>query len=310
MDAAPQTAEVALLYHPQNQIFAWISTKNEKNATDSLLGYHRALYEHNFRIDFVHPSEFEMNILKNYKVLVIPFPYWLGEKICSKLDQWVEAGGVLIGEAYFAGWNVEQGHHEKIVPGYGLHEVFQTRQGLVEPVIGENTEIELLENLPYLHKGSVVKGSLVRESFFIEGARVLACHSNGQPAVTCAEYGKGKAILIGSYIGLPFHRQKCNQNANLIAGLVEYAMPISRPRVEGNAKVRIDILTGLKNQTMIIVQNLENRSAEITAHLPFKINNKLKEQFSSEILSSIELSAGKGSKISMQLTAKEVKVYC
>ena len=133
LNAKPIKAEVAILYNPENQIFSWASTGNEKTATNSLLGVHKALYEYNFNIDFIHPKEFEENILDNYKVLYIPFPYYLNEKICISIEKWVKSGGVIIGEAYFAGWNAEHGHHEKIVPGYGLHKVFKVRQGVVEP---------------------------------------------------------------------------------------------------------------------------------------------------------------------------------
>ncbi|MBP1631575.1 MAG: hypothetical protein H6Q15_2468, partial [Bacteroidetes bacterium] len=63
LDAKPKKAEVAILYNPENQIFAWASTGNEKTATDSLLGYHRALYERNYIVDFIHPIEFEKDIL-------------------------------------------------------------------------------------------------------------------------------------------------------------------------------------------------------------------------------------------------------
>ncbi|MGE5679531.1 MAG: beta-galactosidase, partial [Bacillota bacterium] len=106
-NAEPVKAEAALLYNPENQIFAWASTGNEKNATNSLLGVHKALYEHNINVDFIHPDEIKIEILKNYKVLYIPFPYVLDETICSKIKQWVNDGGVLIGECYFAGWNIE-----------------------------------------------------------------------------------------------------------------------------------------------------------------------------------------------------------
>ncbi len=55
------------------------------------------------------------------------------KKYVFAIEKWVKSGGVIIGEAYFAGWNAEHGHHEKIVPGYGLHKVFKVRQGVVEP---------------------------------------------------------------------------------------------------------------------------------------------------------------------------------
>jgi beta-galactosidase len=309
LDAKSQKAEIALLYHPENQIFSWAATGNEKNVTDSLLGTHRALYEHNFIIDFIHPKEFENNILKNYKVVYIPFPYVLGKKICQALEAWVKYGGVLIGESYFAGWNLEQGHHEKIVPGYGLHKVFQARQAVVDPA-DANGEAEIIieRDLPFIQKGEMVKGALVKETFFLESADVLARFSTGEPAITLAGYGKGKAILIGSYIGLPFHRKKYVTNGELIASLVEMTCKIERPIVIGDLKVRVDLLTDPAGQIMMILQNLEQRNIEVSITVPLNNIDSLTEQFSGEALMMSSLQDR--SITTVALAPKEVKIYC
>jgi beta-galactosidase len=308
LDATPRKADIALMYHPENQIFGWAATGNEKNVTDSLLGTHRALYEHNFNIDFIHPSEFEKNIFQNYKVIYIPFPYVLGKRICEALEAWVKDGGVLIGESYFAGWNLEQGHHEKIVPGYGLHQVFQARQAIVDPA-DANGEVNIImeKDLPFIKKGEVVKGTLVKETFLLEGADVLARFSTGEPAITLAGYGKGKAILIGSYIGLPFHRKKYVTNGELIASLVEMTYKIERPTVIGNVKVRIDLLIDPAGQIMIILQNLEERNIEVSITIPLKNITSLTEQFSGETLMMSSLKDR--SIATVALAPKEVKIY-
>lgn len=308
LDAEPSRAEVALLYNPENQIFVWAATGNEKNATDSLLGTHKALYQKNFKIDFIHPRELDRDVLKNYKVVYVPFPYCLNEKICGTLEAWVKAGGTLIGESYFAGWNIEDGHHQTTVPGYGLHEVFKARQANAAPADENNlVEIEIMRDLPFIKKGERAFGAMVKESFFLEGAEVLAQFSNGDPAITYAEYGKGKAILIGSYIGLQYYRKEFIPNANLIASLAEYATHIERPRVIGNEEVRVDILTAPEYQVMVIVQNLSSSAVEASIHLPNVEVNVLAEQFSNEILSLRRHQ--NGALTAIALAPKEVKVY-
>jgi len=308
LDAVPQKADAAIIYNPENQIFAWASSGNEKTATDSLLGYHRALYERNFIIDFIHPKEFENNILDNYKVVIIPFPYVLNQRICDALIKWVQNGGVLISESYTGGWNIEHGHHEKTVPGYGLHKIFKVRQSVVEPAGEDDTvKIKTVKNLPYLQKGKNVSGSIIKGTYFIEGAETIARYSSGEPAVTIAEYGKGKAILIGSYTGLAYHRKYEKNNGDFISGLVELTAGISHPKVKNNLRVRTDILTGKNNEAMIIVQNLEKKSVEAEISLPLQKIKKMKEQFTNETLS---LTANKnGSSIRIKLEPREVKVY-
>ncbi|HEX2866956.1 MAG TPA: beta-galactosidase [Ignavibacteriales bacterium] len=352
LDAKPLKAEVAILYDPENEVFAWASTGNEKTATNSLLGVHRALYEHNYAIDFIHPMEFDWDVLKNYKVLYIPFPYYLGEKICRALENWVSEGGILIGEAYFAGWNVEHGHHERVIPGYGMDKVFKARQGVVEPASrntvaeidiikdlsfqrkgekikegiskeairfqagtaeplgGSSVEMEVIKDMPYLSEGDKVRGTIVKETLISEGAEVIARYATGEAAVTQAEYGKGKAILIGSYVGLSFFRNENLLNGELIASLVEMNAEVEKPYVYGNHKVRADLLKGKDGRSMLIIQNLKHQTTEVMLRIPLKGVKSMKEQFTAEELNLIQEPELEASVTSVKLEGKEVRVYC
>jgi beta-galactosidase len=307
LNGRPKKAEVAILYNPQNQIFAWQTTKNEKTATDSLLGVHRALYELNYTIDFIHPMEFEHDILSNYKCLYIPFPYVLNRKMCENIRQWVNDGGVLIGEGYFAGWNIENGHHEKTIPGYGFDEVFQVEQFNTIPVDDEEgTAIQLQKDLNLVKKGESVFGAMIQQQLTAKGAEVLANFSDGSAAITISKYGKGKAILIGSYLGLNYYRTENLETGILIADLVGLAN-IYRPLVLGKEKIRIDLISDDNNSTMLILQNLG--STEVIGTLKFKIpdNLYLREQYMGENL-SINSEDGFG-QVKLKMQPSEVKVY-
>jgi beta-galactosidase len=349
LDAEPRAAEVAVLYSPPNQVFAWASTGNEKTATDSILGVHAALYERNHVVDLVHPREIPEGILDHYRVLYIPFPYWLSAEIAERLRAWVEAGGTLIGEAYFAGWNVEEGRHHTTLPGYGLHEVFGVRQsnaipaqehgftavqgvvraasghplaaGLNEPASGDGflvaqetdvsgglgqVEIVGTEGLPYFEAGRKAYGAMVREDFFVEGAEVLATYRDGEAAVTRHAYGEGQAILVGSYLGLPYRRRGYASNADLIAGLVELAEPAPRPRVVG-ARVRVDVLATEGGERMVILQNLEQRAVEASVWVPDARDGEAEEQFGKEALAWAP--AQDGASATVRLQPREVRVY-
>lgn len=308
LDAKPGKAQIALLYNPENQIFAWAATGSEKTATDSLLGTHMALYRRNFRIDFIHPQQFADDILTNYEVIYVPFPYCLTESMCEALASWVDSGGTLIGESNFAGWDIERGRHHTTVPGYGLHKVFKTRQGLAAPPDEDGTvAIEVCEDLPHVSKGEKVYGATIKEVLSPTGAEVLARFATGEPAVTCAEYGRGRAVLIGSYIGLPYYRNGYETNADLIASLVDFAAGIERPSVIGNLKVRVDVLTSAGEQVMVIVRNLETATVSASILLPLKNLKPLTEQFSSDILTPTQELGG--TILKMSLVPKEVKVF-
>ncbi|MCF8240339.1 MAG: beta-galactosidase [Melioribacteraceae bacterium] len=308
-DGKPEKAEVAILYNPENMIFAWASTGNEKNATDSLLGYHRALHEYNYNVDFIHPVEFDKDILSNYKVLVVPFPYVINKAIASAIKGFVENGGLLIGESYFAGWNVEHGHHEKVVPGYGMNQVFKVYQGVVDPADKtDGVNIKLMESLSKVNKGDIIKGRLSLERLVLNGAVKLAEFEDGSPAVTIAEYGKGKAAAIGSYIGLPVHRENNLGNAKFIAGLVDTYGNIEKTKVDGVNRIRVDTLYDTNQNLMLIIQNKESEPVKTKIEMKINIERNLKEQFGKGNLSLNKTDTG--CEFEVELKAKEVKVFC
>jgi beta-galactosidase len=348
LDAAPPDAEVAVLYSPPNQVFAWAATGNEKNATDAILGTHAALYERNHVVDLIHPSEIVSGVLDRYRVLVAPFPYWLSAEIAEKLRAWVSDGGTLIGEAYFAGWDVEQGRHHTTLPGYGLEKVFGVRQrnaepasehryltvhgvvrhggtplrpGLNEPahaggfVVARDfdaagglgrVEIVAGDGLAYLAEGEKAYGALVRETFIVEGADVLATFADGEPAVTRHRFGQGQAILVGSYVGLPYRRQGHPGNAALIASLVELAELRERPHVVGG-RVRVDTLATEAGERMMILQNLDGTAAEVSVRVPVALDGAAEEQFGGEPLAWTP--SGEGAVATVRLKPREVRVY-
>jgi len=307
LNGQPKRAELAILYNPENQIFAWLATKNEKSATDSLLGTHRALYENNYIIDFIHPIEFNDKILDDYKCLYIPFPYVLNKQICIALKKWVDQGGVLIGECYFAGWNIENGHHEKTIPGYGMDDVFQVEQYNTLPVMDdENVEIKLQKDMFLLKKGESVFGSIVQQQLTLKGAEVLAVFDDDSPAITLARYGKGKAILIGSHVSLHYYRNGQREAGQLIAALANYA-DIEKPIIPGNEKVRVDLLSANSSDNMLIIQNLDNEIVNTTLKISIKRDLTFTEQFDGDKLSVT--SDGEHGQIRLELQPSEVRVY-
>jgi beta-galactosidase len=263
-------------------------------------------------IDFIHPIEIEKNILENYKVVYIPFPYLLGKMICSRLRDWVREGGLLISEAYFAGWNIEHGHHEKIIPGNNFQEVFKVQQDLVQSASDKRlVEIEISVDLPDIQRGTRIQGAIIQETLSLKGARVLAHFQDGTPAISYAEFGKGKAIMIGSYIALPFLRNDRPQNGNVIASLVQFAYNISRPSIKNDLRIRIDFLSDEEGKMMLIVQNLECRDVVVSFDLPTINKKSLIEQFSGEILEFFPVKTARDRiTAQIELDSKEVKVYC
>jgi beta-galactosidase len=306
LDATPRKPDIALLYNPENQVFGWAATGNEKDVTDSVLGAHKALYERNFNIDLIHPREFPA-VLNNYTAIYAPFPYFLNEAMASALKAWVNEGGLLIGESYFGGWNAELGRHQTTVPGYGLDEVFGASQlTATSPGSSGAVEMTLKKNLRYARTGQKASGAIVQEVLRPSRAEVWATFAGGKPAITSSTYGKGRAILVGSYLGLPYYRGLAPRNGDLIASLAELAGKAGRPEVLGG-KTRVDVLTDPAGSAMIIVRSLEMKRKEFVIHVPGLRAGKAVEQFSGKAL-TLKTKSG-GVDASVTLDAGEVRVY-
>ncbi|HXX64393.1 MAG TPA: beta-galactosidase trimerization domain-containing protein, partial [Bacteroidota bacterium] len=308
LDAAPAKAQVAMLYIPENQVFGWAASGSEKTVTDSLLGMHGALYANNFIVDFIHPREITPDLLGAYRVVIVPFPYCLSEQICSALERWVAAGGLLIGESYFAGWDIERGRHQTTIPGYGLHRMFRARQGMVRPALADGSvDITVTEDLPLCPKGTHVSGAIVREELVSEGAQVLAAFDDKGPALTAAPHGQGEAVLIGSYLGLSYLRHGLEANADLIASLIERTVAIARPVASPRGRVRVDVLSAPNGGRMVIMQNLKDDPFTGSVAVPGLPACRMHEEFDGESL--VWTAEGTGACAQVQLRAREVRVY-
>lgn len=301
LNAKPASAEIAMLYSPENQIFSWASTGKENTATDSILGIHKALYELSYNIDFLHPTEFRGNTLNKYKVFIIPFPYLINEKIAVELETFVAEGGLLISEAYTAGWNLEHGYHSKIIPGYGLHKVFKARQGAVHPVNPEENTCLQIEG-----SGISVKCSVIREELMPEGAEVIGRYSDGKPAAVASDYGRGKAVLLGSYVGLGYQKTGIIDNAQVFDLLIAEYSELKRPYIESGKRVRIDILNDADRQ-LLIIQNKENEHVKAKVSINGQLKSEFVCQFKGELLKVAHID--KTSEFIVDLYPNEVKVY-
>lgn len=211
MAAKPAPAEVAILY---NRLSAMVggaqpSLSRLGNATrDSMMGLHRAFNEAHIPVDFVSPSDAVNDKLTQYKILFLPFPVMLSKDVAEGVKRYVANGGVVVSEARPA-WNDERGFSSDIVPGAGLHEMFGARETLMRPV----------EKATLMVEGStepVIGEAFEEELQPMAGARVLARFSNGAPAITENKHGLGRAILVGTFLGLAYQRQGLESTQRLL----------------------------------------------------------------------------------------------
>jgi len=103
----------------------------------------------------------------------------------------------------------------------GLSQVFGARETVIRPV--DKPEI-----VPDPHVALALGRRLAGEGFQEElepqpGARVLARFANGTPAIVENGYGKGRAVLVGSFLGMAYERQHDAAVAQTLVGLARSA---------------------------------------------------------------------------------------
>jgi hypothetical protein len=148
----------------------------------------------------------------------------------------------------------------------------------------------------------------VREVLLPEGADVVATFEDGSPAVTHAAFGKGHAILIGSYVALPAYREGERTNGDLLAGLAAWKVPSSRPAVAEGAAVRVDLLRHPSGGAMLIARNLEASPVRAAVTVPGLTARTLTELFTGERL--VGAADGNGAMLAtLAFAGGEVKVF-
>jgi beta-galactosidase len=232
LESSPPEADIAILYNPlshmvggQQQYTGEGQPIGANSLSESLQGIHRAFYEKNIRVDFLHVSDLGSEKANRYKLLIVPYPVMMSKQHVQSLIEYVREGGRLIAEAR-AGWNDERGFSSDIIPGGGLHEVFGCRETDVSPL--QNTSeiiiIKAHKALPLLEEGEKLDALFFEEGFELinDRSQILAEFESGEPAVVYSTFGEGEAIIVGSFIGMAYHHFQNLNNAEFFTGLAEW----------------------------------------------------------------------------------------
>ncbi len=244
LDARPPHAEVAIIYNPLvhfvggRQRAAAVSGPQGEVAgieRDSLLGAYRALFGRNVELDYVHINELSSGVLDGYKLVILPYPLMLPEAAVVPLRRYVENGGALVAEARL-GWNNERGYASEIIPGMGLAEVMGCRETAVQVAAKGRTSLRWTgTGIPGLAPGDSLPGRWYKETLEPAGknARIVARFPDGAPAAIVSQFGKGKTLMLGSYISAAYETSPAPATARFYAGLLQWAG--TAPPPEGGA---------------------------------------------------------------------------
>ncbi|HEV2350618.1 MAG TPA: beta-galactosidase [Terriglobia bacterium] len=242
--ATPAPAQVAILYNRLSYMVGGEESSLAKlgNAErDSLMGLHRAFTEQQIPVDFVHPQEVVAGKISQYKILFLPYAVMLSKDVAEGVKHYVQNGGTAVAEARTA-WNDERGFSSDVIPGFGLAEVFGAREKVIRPVEKPEILVEANAGLPGIAAGEKMSGEAYEEDLEpLSESRVLARFANNEPAVVEHSFGKGKAILAGSFLALACQRHPADSTKRLMVALARGAGVTADAEVWGAGTAEVEV---------------------------------------------------------------------
>jgi beta-galactosidase len=246
LDARPPQAEAAIIYNPlvhfvggRQRAAAYGGPQGEVAGIerDSLLGVYRALFPRNVPLDYVHINELSEAVLKPYKIVILPYPLMLPESAAPALKAYVANGGTLVAEARL-GWNNERGYASERIPGMGLWELMGCRETDVQ--VGSRGRTTLrwaTAEIPGVKPDETLPGRWYEETLepIAKNAQVVARFATGAPAAVISHYGKGKTMMLGSYVSAAYENAPSPVAERFYAGLLEWAgvvLPVEAENLE------------------------------------------------------------------------------
>jgi len=191
--AKPKPAQAAIIFSPLVPLLGGYDEEDTRNAMHkALAGYHRMFFERNIPVEVLSSRELAGADLWRFKLIVLPYPLMMTNDEAAALKNYVEKGGHLFMEAR-PGWVNEDGHAEGAVPGFGWTEMLGVRESSIDP--GKEVAVRWGE--------TSFAGTSFAEHFTVIDAKaqVVASYADGRPAGYEHAYGKGNAILLGTFAG-------------------------------------------------------------------------------------------------------------
>ena len=191
--AKPKQAEAAIIFSPLVPLLGGYDEENTRTAMHkALAGYHRMFFERNVPVEILSSRELASHDLQKYKLIVLPYPLMMTQDEASALKSYVENGGHLFMEAR-PGWVNEDGHAEGAIPGFGWTDMTGVRETSIDPA----KDIQIKWGTAEFTGASFAEHC----SLLDQNARIVATFADGTPAAYEHEYGKGSAILLGTFVG-------------------------------------------------------------------------------------------------------------
>ncbi|MHB1938348.1 MAG: beta-galactosidase [Acidobacteriaceae bacterium] len=263
LNATPAPAHVAILYNRLSYMVGGSQPSLSKLGSapiHSSMGLHRAFSEQQIPVDFVSTQDVVKDKLGQYKVLFLPFPVMLSKDVAGGIKRYVQGGGTVVAEARLA-WNNQRGFASTVIPGLDLDKVFGAREKLIKPADKPQITIEASSNLPGLTTRLISGAAFEEDLGPYPGSRVLGRFEDGEPAVIENSTGKGKTILIGSFVALAYEEHHDVGTQQFLVSLAKLAGIPTEVDVSGPGNSEIEIRRLVRDHKQIVFAFNESKNS-------------------------------------------------
>lgn len=255
LNTTPAPAQIAILYNRLSYMVGGSQpslSKLGRAPIDSALGLHLAFALKQIPVDFVSPQEVAAGKLGQYKILFVPFPVMLSANVVVGIKRYVENGGTVVAEARLA-WNNERGFASTIIPGIGLDKVFGAREKIIEPVDKPKITVGPSAELPGWDAPGSVSGAAFEEQLEpYPGAQVLGRFADGEAAIVENSFGKGRTVLVGSFLALGYEQDHEAVTQQLLLALAQSAGVSPEVEVLGTGAANIQVRRMVSDHEQIV----------------------------------------------------------
>ncbi len=295
LGAKPKQAEAAIVFSPLGPLLGGYDEENTRTAMHkALAGYHRMFFERNIPVDILSSRELSGQDLQKYKLIVLPYPLMMTTEEAAALKHYVETGGHLFAEAR-PGWVNEDGHAEGAIPGFGWTDMFGVRETSIDPAREVTVKWATAD----------FTGASFAEHFLVldQQAHVVATYSDGSPAAYKHAFGKGTAILLGTFAGQANEAKPVSMHP--LGGILAQWAGLATPQLKGRELVELREMDA-PNGHMVFLFNHADRptSVEFAEDLP-KATTRVQEIISGQI----QPNTGKRFAVKTDLPPQSVRVY-
>ena len=226
-------AEVGIIVDEDNYNGCSRLTQGGDGLAFSMRGWYRYMFDNSVDVDFVCIEELGEEYISGYKLLILPFPVFMSDKTAENLEKYVNKGGILVSEATPGRIN-STGLTRRTK--MAMRDIFGVKHNFLQMVSEPGYEHrftpqsrtcgEYLDPAEFtgtgIFEGYRLRANIYVQCFELNGAKEILAY-NGMTAGTINSYGKGKAVIIGTYIGYNGNACRNDWSNNFVKKLLSLA---------------------------------------------------------------------------------------